>query len=44
VGDVCPWPNFEFDLDTGLSPCELKRLRIATYRACLESDGVVVYA
>ncbi len=41
---VCPWHNFEFDLDTGLSPCEPERLRVATYRAGLESDEVVVYA
>ena len=40
---VCPWHNFEFDLDTGLSPCEPDRLRIATYRVSLESDEVVVY-
>jgi nitrite reductase/ring-hydroxylating ferredoxin subunit len=40
---VCPWHNFEFDLDTGLSPCEPDRLRIKTYRANLESDEVVVY-
>jgi nitrite reductase/ring-hydroxylating ferredoxin subunit len=40
---VCPWHNFEFDLDTGLSPCEPDRLRVATYKASLESDEVVVY-
>lgn len=40
---VCPWHNFEFDLDTGLSPCEPARLRIKTYKASLESDEVVVY-
>jgi nitrite reductase/ring-hydroxylating ferredoxin subunit len=40
---ICPWHNFEFDLDTGLSPCEPDRLRIKTYRASLESDEVVVY-
>ena len=41
---VCPWHNFEFDLDTGRSPYEPDRLRIATYRAELEEDKVVVYA
>ncbi len=40
---ICPWHNFEFDLDTGRSPCEPDRLRIATYRAELEEDEVVVY-
>ena len=41
---VCPWHNFEFDLDTGLSPCEPGRLRVKTYRAELERGEVVVYA
>ncbi len=41
---ICPWHNFEFDLDTGQSPCEPDRLRIATYRAEVEEDEVVVYA
>lgn len=41
---ICPWHNFEFDLDTGRSPCEPDRLRIATYWAELEEDEVVVYA
>ena len=41
---VCPWHNFEFDLDTGRSPCESDRLRIATYQVGLEEDEVVVYA
>ena len=41
---ICPWHNFEFDLDTGRSSCEPDRLRIATYRAELEEDEVVVYA
>jgi nitrite reductase/ring-hydroxylating ferredoxin subunit len=40
---ICPWHNFEFDLETGLSPYEPDRLRIKTYRAELESDEVVVY-
>jgi nitrite reductase/ring-hydroxylating ferredoxin subunit len=40
---VCPWHNFEFDLDTGHSPCEPNRLRVKVYRAVLEHDEVVVY-
>ncbi len=40
---VCPWHNFEFDLDTGLSPCEPERLRVKTYPARLENGEVVVY-
>ena len=40
---VCPWHNFEFDLDTGLSPCEPDRLRLATYKASLESGEVEMY-
>ncbi|MGI9048194.1 MAG: Rieske (2Fe-2S) protein [Rubrobacteraceae bacterium] len=39
---VCPWHNFEFDLETGLSPCEPERLRIKTYPATLEGDEIVV--
>jgi 3-phenylpropionate/trans-cinnamate dioxygenase ferredoxin subunit len=41
---VCPWHNFEFDLETGLSVCEPGRMRLKTYRAALEGDLVVVYA
>ena len=40
---VCPWHNFEFDLDTGLSPCEPGRLRVKTYPAALEDEEIVVY-
>lgn len=40
---ICPWHNFGFDLDTGLSLCEPDRLRIKTYKASLESNEVVVY-
>lgn len=40
---VCPWHDFEFDLDTGLSPCEPERLRVKTYPAALEDGEVVVY-
>ena len=41
---ICPWHNFEFDADTGLSLCEPARLRVKTYRAGLEGGEVVVYA
>ena len=41
---VCPWHDFEFDLDAGLSPCEPGRLRVKTYPVKLECDEVVVYA
>ena len=40
---VCPWHNFEFDLDTGLSPCEPGRLRIKTYKAEAEGGEIVVH-
>jgi len=40
---ICPWHNFEFDLDTGLSPCEPDRLRVKVYRVSLEHDQVVVF-
>lgn len=40
---VCPWHNFEFDLESGLSPCEPDRLRVRTYRAEVEEGEVVVY-
>ncbi len=40
---VCPWHNFEFDVDTGLSLCEPGRMRVKTYPVDLESDEVVVY-
>ena len=40
---VCPWHNFEFDVDTGHSLCEPGRMRVKTYRVDLESDEVVVY-
>ena len=40
---VCPWHNFEFDVDTGYSLCEPGRMRLKTYRVDLESDEVVVY-
>jgi nitrite reductase/ring-hydroxylating ferredoxin subunit len=40
---VCPWHNFEFDVDTGHSLCEPGRMRVKTYRVDLESGEVVVY-
>jgi nitrite reductase/ring-hydroxylating ferredoxin subunit len=40
---VCPWHNFEFDLESGLSLCEPRRMRVTTYRVILESDEIVVY-
>lgn len=41
---VCPWHNFEFDLESGRNPCDPERLRIQTYRVELQGDDVVVYA
>lgn len=41
---ICPWHNFEFDLETGLSVCEPNRMRLKTYRAEAQRDKVVVYA
>lgn len=40
---VCPWHNFEFDLDTGRSPCGSKRLRVSTYPVEQEDGEIVVY-
>lgn len=40
---ICPWHNFEFDLDTGKSACEPERMRLKTYRVVLEGDEVVIY-
>lgn len=39
---VCPWHNFEFDVDTGRAYAP-QRLRVKTYRAGLEGEEVVVY-
>jgi nitrite reductase/ring-hydroxylating ferredoxin subunit len=41
---VCPWHNFEFDVESGRSVCEPHRLGLPTYSAGLEGDQVVVYA
>ena len=40
---VCPRHNFEFDVDTGLTPNVSPRLRIKTYDAQLEDGEVAVY-
>jgi nitrite reductase/ring-hydroxylating ferredoxin subunit len=40
---ACPWHNFGFDLEIGLSLREPGRMRVKTYRVILESDEVVVY-
>lgn len=39
---VCPWHNFEFDVDTGHAYAP-QRLRVKTYKAGLEGEEVVVY-
>ena len=41
---VCPWHNFEFDLDSGHAVCEPDRARVSIYPAHLEGGEVVVYA
>lgn len=40
---ICPRHNFEFDVDTGLSPNVSPRLRIKTYEARAEDGEVAVY-
>lgn len=40
---ICPWHNFEFDVETGLTPNVSPRLRVKTYRAEVEDGEVVVY-
>lgn len=39
---VCPWHNFEFDVETGCAYAP-GRLRVKTYEAGLEGEEVVVY-
>lgn len=39
---VCPWHNFEFDVDTGHAYTP-QRLRVRTYNVCVEGEEVVVY-
>jgi nitrite reductase/ring-hydroxylating ferredoxin subunit len=43
---VCPWHNFEFDLDTGCppyAPDERCRPRVMRHQVVVEGDDVVVY-
>lgn len=40
---VCPWHNWEFDLDTGCSTVEPHRMRLKTYAARVEGEDVVLY-
>jgi 3-phenylpropionate/trans-cinnamate dioxygenase ferredoxin subunit len=40
---ICPRHNFEFDVDTGLSPNVSPRLRVKTYEVEPESGDIVVY-
>lgn len=39
---VCPWHNFEFDVDTGRAYAP-GRLRVKVYRTSLENGDLVVY-
>ena len=36
----CPWHNYEFDVDDGISPTDPKKLRVACYPVTVV-DGVV---
>lgn len=40
---ICPRHNFEFDVDTGLSPNVSPRLRVKTYDVRAEDGEIVVY-
>ncbi len=40
---VCPWHNFEFDLESGHSTCEPRRMRIKTYPVEVEDGEVFLY-
>lgn len=40
---VCPWHNFEFDMESGRPPFDDPRLRVRTYRAGVEDGSVVLY-
>jgi 3-phenylpropionate/trans-cinnamate dioxygenase ferredoxin subunit len=40
---ICPRHNFEFDVDTGLSPNVSPRLRVKTYEIHAENGEVAVY-
>lgn len=41
---VCPWHNFEFDLETGRNPCDPERLRVQTYEIEETGTDIAVYA
>ena len=40
----CPWHGWEFDLETGRSLLEPKRVGLKTYRVTQEGDEVVLHA
>ena len=40
----CPWHGWEFDLETGRSLLEPKRVGLKTYRVTQEGDAVVLHA
>jgi 3-phenylpropionate/trans-cinnamate dioxygenase ferredoxin subunit len=40
---VCPWHNFEFMLDSGLSVCDPARMRVRTYDVGVIDNCVYVY-
>lgn len=39
---TCPWHGWEFDIRTGQSWCEPKRLRVRRYEVSVESGGAIV--
>ena len=40
---ICPWHNFETDIETGCSAWEPRTFRAATYRTAVEDGKVVLY-
>jgi len=38
----CPWHGFEFDLETGLSPCDPRNLRVKVYKVTIQDDEIVI--
>jgi nitrite reductase (NADH) small subunit len=40
----CPWHGWEFDLETGRSLLEPKRVGLRTYRVTVEAGDVVVHS
>jgi nitrite reductase/ring-hydroxylating ferredoxin subunit len=40
---ICPWHNFDFDVETGRSACEPDRMRIKSYPVRVECGEVAVY-